>query len=117
MGGGEEDLVEENDALTTRKSSRIQSNNDTSVNKENNGSDSDSDSDSDDSEFEQYKDEYDENLLGDEKDKEWLYSLTEANREAEILRRHEKREKRKQIWEIKRQKKIWGKKKKKKKKK
>ena len=39
-----------------------------------------------------YADGYDENFLGDAKDRAWFNTLSEREREAELLKRHEQRE-------------------------
>ncbi|CAF4377213.1 unnamed protein product, partial [Rotaria sordida] len=54
---------------------------------------SDSDSDSDSSQSKQiFADGYDENYRGDANDRAWLKTLSEREREAELLKRHEQRE-------------------------
>lgn len=39
-----------------------------------------------------YADGYDENFMGDAKDRAWFNTLSEREREAELLKRHEQRE-------------------------
>ena len=39
-----------------------------------------------------YSDGYDENYRGDAKDRAWLKTLSEREREAQLLQRHEQRE-------------------------
>ncbi|CAF4010981.1 unnamed protein product [Rotaria magnacalcarata] len=54
---------------------------------------SDSDSDSDSSQSKKiFTDGYDENYRGDSNDRAWLKTLSEREREAELLKRHEQRE-------------------------
>ncbi|CAF4606654.1 unnamed protein product [Rotaria sp. Silwood1] len=54
---------------------------------------SDSDSDSDSSQSKQFfPDGFDENYRGDANDRAWLKTLSEREREAELLKRHEQRE-------------------------
>ena len=53
---------------------------------------SDSGRDASDAELEEFDDGLDENLIGDEEDKERLEQMTEKEREQEIFNRLEKRE-------------------------
>ena len=53
-----------------------------------------------DSDNEEFNDGYDENLMGDEDDRERLENMNEIEREKELFRRGEEREKAKKRWEI-----------------
>ncbi|KAL9954513.1 hypothetical protein ACROYT_G042062 [Oculina patagonica] len=79
------------------------------------GESSSSSSSSEDEEDEQYHDGWDDNLMGDEADRERLEKMTEKEREQEIFNRVEKREALKTRFEIERQLRLAKRKEKKKK--
>jgi len=64
----------------------------TDVRKRNRTSTDESDDDSDFDNRKLYADGYDENFMGDAKDRAWFNTLSEREREAELLKRHEQRE-------------------------